>query len=124
MPYLEKDLARKIRQEIRARFSDFKISVRRVDGHALYVTIISGPLDLLKGVNSGYGYESVNHFYVKEHYEDFPKKKDFLLNVLEVMERERDRCVYVDGDYGSIPSYYINLNIGSYDKPYEFKPAA
>jgi len=119
MPYLNKELTKQVRQELRSRYPEFKFSVRTRDHMEMNVTILNGPLDLLSDTDDDY--ESVNQYYVDEHYEEFPEKKDFLNEVLSVMTREHDSCVYNDMDYGNIPNFYISLSIGKWDKPYEVK---
>ena len=116
MPYLDKSYTKQVRQELKKEFPQFKFSVRTVDHHRLDVTVLSGPLDLMAGVD--YHYESVNHFWVDKHYQDLPQKRDFLMDVLSIMGKEHNSCEFVDGDYGDIPNFYIGLSIGSWDRPY------
>lgn len=118
MPYLDKNLTKQVRKLLKKRYPEYKFSVRTRDHQAMDVTIYSGPMDLMKGVDREY--DDVNHFWVDEHYEDFPEKRDFLNDVLSIMQVQQREESY-DGDYGSIPTYYINLRIGSYDRPYEVK---
>lgn len=119
MPYLDKEYTKGVRQELRARYPEFKFSVRTRDHMSLSVKILSGPLDLIP--NSSNGNENVNQYHVDKHYEDSPIKRDFLNEVLSIMTKEHDGCVSTDGDYGNIPNFYIDLQIGQWDKPYEVK---
>lgn len=119
MPYLDKQYTKEVRTELRNRFPEYKFSVRTRDHMSLSVKILSGPLNLVE--NEERGYESVNHFHADRHYEDFPEKQEFINKVLSVMTREYDSCVHTDGDYGNIPNFYIDLQIGNWDRPYEVK---
>lgn len=116
MPYLNKEYTKKVRQELRSRYPEFKFSVTTRHHSTLSVKILSGPLDL--GVDSD-GYDQVNHFHVEKHYEDYPEARDFLTEVLGVMSQDYDSCVHTDGDYGNIPNFYLDLQIGKWDKPYK-----
>lgn len=118
MPYLDKTYTKEVRQELKKQFPKFKFSVRTVDHHKLDVTILSGPMDLMSDVDSEFGYERINHFWVDKHYQDIPQKRDFLMDVLSIMGREYNSCEFVDGDYGDVPSFYLSLSIGQWDRPY------
>lgn len=114
MPYLDKRLTAKVRQELRSRFPEMKFSVRTKDAMAMNVTILEGPEWLAEDGAK----ETINTFHIDSFYEDEPKKRDFLETVASLMAQER----YIeseDGDYGSIPSYYVHLSIGKWDKPYK-----
>jgi hypothetical protein len=115
MPYLDKAYTSQVRQELKKTFPEFRFSVRTIDSHKLQVVVSSGPLDLLNGIPS---YESVNPYYTDRHYENQPEKRDFIDGVLSIMKRDYTDCVYTDGDYGNIPSFYLSLSIGSWEKPY------
>lgn len=119
MPYLDKNYTKQVRQELKKRFPDFKFSVRTRDHMALDVTVLNGPLDLLEADSRGY--ENVNQYYVDDHYEDSPEKRDFLKEVLSIMTKEHNSCVFTDGDYGNIPNFYVDLSIGKWDRSYEVK---
>lgn len=119
MPYLDKSYTKQVRQQLRKQFPDFKFSVRTRDHMSLAVRILSGPLDLIP--NSSNGNENVNQYHVDKHYEEFPEKRDFLTQVLDIMMQKHDSCVSTDGDYGNIPNFYIDLQIGKWDRPYEVK---
>lgn len=118
MPYLDKTYTKEVRQDLKKQFPKFKFSVRTVDHHELDVTILNGPMDLMSDVDSEFGYEQVNHFWVDKHYQDVPRKRDFLMDVLSIMGREHNSCEFVDGDYGDVPSFYLSLSIGQWDRPY------
>jgi len=119
MPYLDKVYTSEVRQQLKTQFPQYRFSVRTVDNHKLAVRVKSGPLDLLRdGHNGGERYEVVNPYYTDKHYENFPEKRDFLNRVLSIMKRDYTDCVYTDGDYGNIPSFYLSLSIGSWDRPY------
>ena len=120
MPYIETEVVKVKRQELRKRFPNWKLSVRRVNGTKISVTIQSGPIKI--ETHDKNGYEQVNHFYIDEWYKDQPKLCKVLNEIKETIGAEQRELVY-DGDYGSVPTYYIGITIGSWDKPYVYKPS-
>jgi len=121
MPYLSKEETSKRRKAIRKEFPDYKISVRTMDYSGIQVTVKSGPIDLLMGASendSERGYEQVNHFWYDSHYEDYPEKVKFLDKIMGIVN-EGNGTAFVDGDYGSIPEFYVRISIGDWDSPYK-----
>jgi len=117
MPYISPERVKEIRTKIKKEFPAYKFSIRGEHYSSVNVTILSGPIDLItdRAVN---GYEQVNHFYIKDHYKDFPEIMKFLQKIYEIMN-EGNYTEVVDGDYGAIPSFYCRITVGSWDKPYE-----
>ncbi len=109
MPYVAKEQVAEMRKQIRKEFPEFKISVRKVDGHAVYVTLKSGPVDF--GVTD----YAVNHFYIDEQWEGEPHK--VLSRINEIVSKGNGIEVY-DGDYGAVPDWYVRIHIGDWDKHY------
>ena len=122
MPYIPTEVVKEKRKALRKMFPDWKLSVRTIHHSKISVTLVSGPIDI-KFDESDWkdGYAQVNHFYIKEWYENQPELRDVLLKIKNFIGNEQRELVY-DGDYGSVPTYYISLNIGDWDKPYVFKP--
>jgi len=120
MPYLSTEQVKIRRQIIRKMFPDFKISVRSKNYSSICVDVLSGPLDLLKDCNEHTrknGNERINHYYYKEHYKNFPEKVEMFDKIMEVANKGNG-IESVDGDYGNIPNFYINIEIGRWDTPY------
>lgn len=112
MPYLSKEKTSEIRKELKIRFPEFKFSVRNRDASALYIAVMAGPIDF------GSDYISVNHYNIEQYFEGNALK--FLSVVKEIACSGVYEETY-DGDYGSIPSYYVNISVGKWDNPYEVK---
>lgn len=110
MPYIAKEQVAGMRKQLRKEFPEFKMSIRKVDGHAVYVTLKSGPVDF--GVN----YEQVNHFYIDEHWKGEARK--VLSRINEIISNGNGIEVY-DGDYGAVPDWYVRIQIGDWDMPYQ-----
>lgn len=116
MPYISTESVKEKRNLIKKEFPKFKFSVRIDNYSSINVTVKSGPIDLIP--DSENGYEQVNHFYIKEHYEDQPETRDFLLKVYDIMNGKNGLEVY-DGDYGYVPNFYCHLSVGQWDRPYK-----
>jgi hypothetical protein len=115
MPFISKERVAEIRNQIKKEFPEFKFSIRLRDHMSVNVNILAGPIEMITNPNRRN--EEVNEFYIAEHYKDFPKVRDVLLKVYKIMN-EGNYITSVDGDYGSIPSFYTHLEIGDWDKPY------
>lgn len=112
MPYLSKEKKTEIRNELKLTFPEFKFSIRHRDAMEISISIMEGPIDF------GEDYISVNHYYIDRHFEGEAEK--FLSTVKEIACSGVTEEVY-DGDYGSIPSYYVSISIGKWDRPYKVK---
>lgn len=119
MPYITPEAIKEKRVQLRKLFPKFKLSVTGRHHSVINVSIMSGPLpfptDMLKNDNEQY--TSVNHFYINENYKNEPKWKKVLNTINEIITKEQRELVY-DGDYGSVPTYYVNINIGKWDREY------
>jgi len=116
MPYISTERVKEIRKEIKKTFPDFKFSITKEHHSVVRVIVLSGPIEMLMDPLNAY--ESVNHFYIKDNYKDFPEIEYVLSRIYEIMSR--GNCVEsYDGDYGSIPSYYTHLKVGGFDRPYK-----
>jgi len=116
MPYISKEETKLKRNLIKKAFPDFKFSIVNNHSSVLSVTILSGPVEMIT-YEFDSRYESVNHFYINDHYKDHPEVSDILIKIYTIM-RAGNYIESEDGDYGSIPSFYTHLNIGRWDKPY------
>lgn len=115
MPYITTERVKEIRNEIKKALPEYKFSIRCRDYSSVDISIVSGPLDF------GTEYSQVNHYYIKDHYQGEAER------VLLVIKQIASAGVYtevVDGDYGSVPSHYVNISIGQWDKPYKQLQAA
>lgn len=113
MPYISTSEVKTIREELKRTFPQFKFSIVRKDYSSINVSIMEGPLDFGDT-------ESVNHFWIEQHYGDNPTVRDFLLKMDSILGLNQRELVY-DGDYGSVPNYYYSIRVGKWDKPYKLK---
>jgi hypothetical protein len=112
------DRVAEIREELKKEFPDFKFSIRKDGYNGVRISILSAPIDLMEGETEKY--VSVNTYYINEHYKDRPQAREALSKIYEIASRG---VTYREtGDYGTQPSFYVWINIGSYEKPFEYKP--
>lgn len=119
MPYISAEDVKKKRQEIRKAFPKFKISVTGQSHSSIHVDILEAPFNMLTEKEL-FGYEPVNHFYIEEHFKNTPKIMEVLLKIKDIISKGQKEIVY-DGDYGSVPNFYINMRIGRWDRPFKIK---
>lgn len=119
MAYISTERVAEIRNQLKREYPLYRFSVRREHHSSIYVTILSGPINLL--VNDSdreRGYVNVNHFYIGETYSVYPEQKHFLKGVHEIINSgNRTRGDFND-DYGPQPDFYVNIKIGDSDRPY------
>jgi hypothetical protein len=114
MPYIATDKVKEIRTELKETFPELKLSVLREHYSCIEISIMEAK-DPAWAEYEG-GYVQVNHFYIPEHYKN-PVVQATLLKIVEIAKREQTELVF-DGDYGSVPNYYIHINIGKWDRPF------
>ena len=114
MPYIEKGIVKAIRTELRKELKDYKVSVTVQDGSSLYVVLMTGPVAFEEN------YIQVNHYYIDRDFEAQPEARDLFNKILGIIAKHKKcKTEHVDSDYGVIPSFYINLHVGKWDKPYQ-----
>lgn len=108
-----------IREKIKKEFPDFKFSVTKKD-NGVRIAILSAPINLLEGEENERKYISVNNFYIDEHYKDYPEVRDVLKKIDSIASE--GVTYHETGDYGRQPTFYVDITIGQWDKPFEYIP--
>jgi len=139
MAYIGTDEVKEVRIALKERFKNkLKFSVRREHYSSLNVSIISGEINFFDGSldrkdpwNSDApehkfdGHEQINNYYP----ENYGKHKALFEDIVHIMKTapakaEKGRAWYDKSDamvdYFDT-AFYINLSIGKWNKPYEFK---
>ena len=112
MPYLSKEGVAEIRANLKKAFPGIKFSVRMNDNHSgVNVAVMQSPFNLPS-------YHQVNHYWIETAYYD-DDVKEFFKKIVEIISPKGGG--FYDGDYGYVPSYYVNLSIGQWNKPYTRK---
>jgi len=110
-----KEFLRGVAKQIKEKYKNFKLSIR-VSYNMIDITILAAPIELR--LNSENTHEQVNPYYIREHYKNMPEAKEILQDIKDIASSEVKELVY-DGDYGSVPNYYVRLNVGAWDKPFQ-----
>lgn len=123
MPYITTDTVKEKRVQLRKLFPNLKLSVSKRHHSVIVVSIMEGNIPFPEKLVS-FGnekYHSVNQFWIDKNFEDYPKWKSVLTKIKNVIGKEQRELVY-DGDYGSVPNYYIDMTIGKWDREYVYNP--
>lgn len=106
-----KELAKETRKVLKKAFPNTKFSVTS-KYNEIKVAVMESDVDF------GVAYNQVNQYRIYEDYTG--EQKQILQSVVDFISKDVREVVY-DGDYGSVPNYYINISIGKWDKPFKFK---
>ncbi|UII80026.1 LPD29 domain-containing protein [Flagellimonas sp. CMM7] len=117
MPYITTEQVKEKRILIKKALPEYKFSIRREHGTSIDISILEGPINLMDG-SEHRSYVQVNQFYIKDHYADRPEIAKVLQTVYQIASSEQRELVY-DGDYGSVPNYYVSINIGQWNRPFK-----
>ena len=109
MPYITTKQVAGIREQLKKSLPDYKLSITREHSSGVNISIISGPIDFFTH------HSSVNHFYIKDHYTGEAAR---VLTLISEVAENGNKDVCEDADYGKIPSWYVNIEIGKWNKPY------
>lgn len=112
MSYITAEQIREKRNAIKAAFPGWKFSITRKHHSTIKVVILQADIMLTDKPSVG-----VNTFYIKDHYKDKPEVMQALLTIHNIMDGSNE-TVQIDGDYGAIPQFYTDLDIGEWDKPF------
>jgi hypothetical protein len=141
MAYISTEEVKAVRVALKERFKNkIKFSVRREHYSSLNVSIVSGEINFFDGsldredpwnkeapAHKFDGYEQINEYYP----ENYGKHKALFSEIVKIMKTapasiEGGRAWYDKSDamidYFDT-AYYTHLNIGKWNKPYEFKGA-
>ena len=120
MPYITTEQVAAKRQALKAAFPEYKFSVKIRDYSTIVVVIMNGPIQLLPTEKQSKGYESINEFCIDNHCEGNQPKAELLHGIQSILDQE-NKTEDNHPDYGRIPSFYTDLSIGKWDKPYQVK---
>lgn len=119
MAYFNQEMKAARADSIKKIFKKYRVkgslSIRH---HSTFVaTIQSGAIDFLAQEPDSKGYYQVNEYRIEDYYSGVVK--DFLLELKEAMcQGNWDRSDPMI-DYFDV-GWYVNINIGKWDKPYQF----
>ena len=141
MAYISTEEVKAVRVALKERFKNkLKFSVRREHYSSLNVSIVSGEINFFDGsldrkdkyhpeapAHKFDGYEQINEYY-PEHY---GKHAELFKDIVEIMKTapanvKGGRAWYDNSDAMTDyfdTAYYTHVNIGKWNKPYEYKGA-
>jgi hypothetical protein len=115
MPYINKEEVKAKRDAIKKAFPDFKFSIVCKNYSTISIHILEGNIELKKERSQ------INNWLIEKEYSDNPEAKEMLQKVYDIAN-DGNRVLVEDGDYGSVPKFYVDLEVGTWDKDYIFKP--
>lgn len=118
MPYISKEEVANRRRAIKNALLGFKCSVTRDGSNCIKVAILEGPINLLPPEDRQRGHVGVNPYYYRRDFAMMPEAADVLDRVMEIAATGRIE-ESTDSDYGSIPTFYLSVEIGKWDQPYK-----
>jgi hypothetical protein len=116
MPYIKKERVTEIRAQIRKEFpakDGWNISVTWENYSGVRIKILAAPVKLTDKER----YESINHHWLDQHFENEPEKLK-VFKRLKQIANEGNGVEVVDGDYGTVPDFYVWMQVGEWDKPF------
>ena len=141
MAYISTEEVKAVRVALKESFKNkIKFSVRREHYSSLNVSIISGEINFFDGsldrkdkynpeasAHKFDGYEQINEYYP----ENYGKHSELFKKIVEIMKTApaniKGGRSWYDNSYAMTDyfdtAYYTHLNIGKWDKPYEYKGA-
>ena len=126
MAYFSVELAKKIRQQLKAEFPEIKFRVNRGPSNyhgALSVTIDSAPYDFIQTAYmqcSGHHFSENSKHHIGPNEETAPIKYiDVLNRILDIVNCENYDNSDIMTDYFDV-GYYVHFYIGSWNRPFQY----
>ena len=119
MAYISTEEVKEIRNNLKeALGKEWKLSVTRKHMSTVNISVMSGPVDMPRG------YMQVNEFYIKENFNkmDRPDLIEVFNKIKKVAMKDHWDKSDSMTDYFHC-SFYVNISVGKYDKPYVKKAA-
>lgn len=115
MPYISSETVKAIRTEIKETFKDMKFSVTTEHHSTIVVALMEGKFDVEKD------YVQLNHYHLDSKQMGYSEEVvEMGKQVLAIINKHQEQKeLTYDSDYGSVPTFYINIHIGKWDRPYK-----
>lgn len=113
MPYISTEKVSEIRKAIKAEFPTYKFSITKDNHSSIIVAIMESPMNLEMD------HKQLNHKWMKDHgySEELIAVVNKLVQIINSKEEQRE--LTYDSDYGSVPTFYINIHIGKWNQAYK-----
>jgi len=113
MPYISKEEVKEKRQLIKKAFPNLKFSITCKNYSVLDVAIVEGDIDFKEE------YKQINHFYIGDS--SYSNEINEVLQSIKDIATKGQATEVEDGDYGTVPNFYLHLAIGKWNRPYILK---
>jgi hypothetical protein len=117
MPYIKKERIAEIRSQIRKEFPSkdgWNISVTWENYSGVRIKILAAPVKL-----TDKDHENVNHHSIDTRYKDEPERLKVFARLNQIAN-EGNGIEVEDGDYGSVPDFYVWIQVGEWNKPFVY----
>lgn len=124
MAFISTAEVKAIRLQLKAKFPDFKFSIRREHHSSVKVAIVKGDVDFSSELDSR-GFTSINHYYPDRYNEEIGKLVTEIKKIIHkapgTVEGGNEWYDNSDSmrDYFDT-AFYFDINVGTRDKPYEY----
>lgn len=112
-----KDITRILREDIKKKYPEIKVSVRKVDYSAIRVSLMQAPFEVFINDGDNIKHAPVNHYYIKEDKKITDKAKEVLSYITKLANSFNFDDSDVMTDYFH-SNFYFQLEIGQWDKPF------
>jgi len=113
MPYISTEEVKKIREDLKRVFPKYRFSVTKEHHSSVHIAVLKGPLAIES--------QGINVYWYKEHLADKSELLNLIDGIITLVRNSKPETRREDGDYGSVPNYYLHVQIGKDGKPYEQK---
>ena len=117
MPYITSDKVKSIRKAIKDKYPKFKFSITRENHSGVRICLMESNIDFRPIINDARGCFQINQWSIKSTFEGNPRAIKMWEDIYKIAD-EGNYTVVEDGDYGKVPSFYVWLEVGKWDKPY------
>ena len=131
MAYISSESVKDKRNRIKKALPEFKFSVTIDNYSSIIIRIVEGPLPMpvyesqeRERIHGGLysddfrkDNQQVNHYWYKDHYKDFPEWIKVFNQIIEIANEGNYDESDIQSDYHHV-GFYLNLEIGRWDKPY------
>lgn len=111
-----RDIAKGLRQALKAKYQKYKVSVRS-DVRSIDVVLLEAPFEAITNNES---YIQVNHFYIKDEVKEriHPLAGEFFNFVEEILNKDHYDNSDAMIDYFDT-NFYKHYQVGKWDKPFK-----
>lgn len=109
MSYISTQQVKEIREQLKASFPKTKFSVKREHYSVVRIAILKSDVDF------GTDYKTINECWIEENFAG--EQKELLLKVYSIAST--GTRYFETSDYGTQPSHYVWMTIGSCEKNFE-----